>query len=42
MRRWVELIEARIAATPSQWLNVHPVWDASGPAEDTTDDRTAA
>jgi lauroyl/myristoyl acyltransferase len=42
MQRWVELIEARIAATPSQWLNVHPVWDASGPTGDTTDDRTAA
>ena len=42
MQRWVELIEARIAATPSQWLNVHPVWNASAPAGDTTDNRTAA
>ncbi|MAH66830.1 MAG: hypothetical protein CMJ27_10660 [Phycisphaerae bacterium] len=42
MRRWVELIEARIAATPDQWLNVHPVWRASDAAGRTTDDRNAA
>jgi lauroyl/myristoyl acyltransferase len=43
MRRWVELVEARIRAMPEQWLNVHPVW-RGGEAEstDTGDDRSAA
>ncbi|MAD19993.1 MAG: hypothetical protein CMJ52_07250 [Planctomycetaceae bacterium] len=42
MQRWVELIEARIAATPSQWLNVHPVWRSREAADRANDDRNAA
>ncbi|RPG16160.1 MAG: hypothetical protein CBB69_009265 [Phycisphaera sp. TMED9] len=39
MRRWVELVEARIRAMPEQWLNVHPVWRGDAAS---SDDRNAA
>lgn len=26
MRRWAALVESMIAARPTQWLNVHPIW----------------
>jgi lauroyl/myristoyl acyltransferase len=43
MRRWVELVEARIRATPEQWLNVHPVWRGGESAiAGDGDDRSAA
>jgi lauroyl/myristoyl acyltransferase len=43
MRRWVELVEARIRAMPEQWLNVHPVWRGGEAASmNIGDDRSAA
>ncbi len=38
VRRWASLVESMIAAHPTQWLNVHPVWRSAGGR----DDRSAA
>lgn len=44
MRRWASLVEAMIAAHPTQWLNVHPIWRIAGTADAVAprDDRSAA
>lgn len=34
VRRWAELVESMIAARPTQWLNVHPIWRTTPAALD--------
>jgi len=38
VRRWASLVESMIAAHPTQWLNVHPVWRGGSPAVSRGDD----
>ncbi len=45
VRRWASLVESMIAAHPTQWLNVYPVWRggaSSTEARTHPDDRSAA
>lgn len=44
VRRWAELVESMIAARPTQWLNVHPIWRTSSveTGKVARDDRSAA
>lgn len=41
VRRWASLVESMIAAHPTQWLNVHPVW-RSGSSSSASGDRSVA